>query len=83
MTRRGSLVHDPSFGNPIFAGAAVADININALMDSMRSMFTEDSRFSGVQAARIALNGPAAVMEILVGVSGSDVHLPLSVELPK
>ena len=83
QTKRGSLVHDPSFGNPLSAGVSIAEINLQSALDSIRNMFTEDARFSGLRAARVTAVGPTMGMDVMLEISGSDIYLPLTVELPK
>lgn len=82
-TRQNSLIHDPSFGNPIQVGTSVSDIDLKTQITALSSLFTSDSRFNGIGATNISLSGPTVSLNVLVGVKDSDIYIPLTTEVPK
>jgi hypothetical protein len=46
-------------------------------------MFNQDPRFNGLLAAEVNKSGPAVDISILVGVSDTQVTLPISTTVPK
>jgi hypothetical protein len=82
-TKVGSLVHDPTFGNPIYAGRPISDIDIKQTAKLINKMFTDDPRFTTTIGTRVRQTGPAMVIDTVVGVRGVDFHLPLTTDLPR
>lgn len=81
-TAFGSMLQHPTYGNPVQAGDSTANMDVQTTLTQLTSLFNADPRFSGVQAATIKKNGPSVEISILVGIAGTDINLPLSVQLP-
>lgn len=81
-TKRGELVNDPDFGNPIEAGDSVADFDASTAVAQLSALFSQDSRFNRVAAARIQVSGRAAKIDILLDVVKSQAYLPLTTVIP-
>lgn len=82
LTKKGSIISDPSFGNPVSEGDSIATTSANEIMASLSSLFADDPRFGNILAGNILIQGPAVNVDILVGITGTNVNLPLSAELP-
>lgn len=82
LTKVGSMIQHPNFGNPVQPGASAADINAAEVLSQLNRLFAQDSRFSGVLAGKVQLNGPALTVDLLLGVAGSNSNLPIKAELP-
>jgi hypothetical protein len=82
QTAVGSLLQHPTYGNPVQAGSPTSEVDTSAALNAIRQAFGQDPRFSGIQAAEIKKNGPAVEIKILVGVSNTDINLPLSARVP-
>lgn len=78
----GSIVSDPTFGNPIQPGVNTADINPTDAIAQLDKTFASDPRFSGVLAANINKTGPAVSIQIALKIAGSGKVLPISTQLP-
>lgn len=83
LTKTGDLLHDPSFGNPVQVGVNIADITAKDILSSLSSAFKNDDRFTGIIAGKVRLIGPSAPIDILVGLNGTNVYLPMTVQLPR
>ncbi len=81
-TKRGELVNDPDFGNPIEAGDSLAEFDANVSVAQLSALFAQDSRFNRVAAARIQVEGRAAKIDILLDVVKSQAYLPLTTVIP-
>lgn len=81
-TKRGELVNDPDFGNPIEAGDSIADFDANTAIAQLSQTFAEDSRFNRVAAARIQVQGRAATIDLLLDVVKSQAYLPITTVIP-
>lgn len=81
-TPLGSVVQWPTYGNPANAGDSVATVNAQNALSNLSKQFQQDPRFTGILAGRFQIDGPATVMQILLGVSNSQINLPLSTQLP-
>lgn len=82
MTNRGRLLQDPNWGNPVESGGSIADVNAQDVLKSLNEMFIQDDRFTGVLAGKVNVKGVSVSIDILVGVAGSELLLPISTELP-
>lgn len=82
LTSLGSILTDPSFGNPIQAGQNVADINSKQLINMLNASFADDPRYTGVMAARANIIGPVAKIDLLLGIANSGVFLPITTQVP-
>jgi hypothetical protein len=81
-TPQGALLNDLTYGNPISSGMSSADVNVQAYLRSLNSQFLQDPRFLGVLAGTVNFNGVAASTDILVGVRGMRLNLPITAGLP-
>jgi phage baseplate assembly protein W len=80
-TPQGSVLQWPTYGNPIQVGASIAEINVQDALRNLSKQFQQDPRFVGILAGRVHLNGPASVIDILLGVSGTQLNLPITTQL--
>ncbi len=83
LTRRGELLNDPTFGNPVQAGTSVAEINVSKVLDSLRQTFSSDPRFTGLIAGKAVMANGAVAISVMAGVSGSKAYLPLTATIPQ
>lgn len=81
-TKLGDLLQHPTYGNPLDAGINLADTSASDILKALSSNFATDPRFVGVVAGRAVIQPPAAVVQLLVGVSGSSVNLPITAAMP-
>lgn len=81
-TKRSDLIQDPSYGNSIQVGTSTAEINSKQALKDLSAQFTSDPRFTGLLAGTVIKQGTAAVMQLLVGISGSQINLPLTADVP-
>lgn len=82
LTPAGSLLQDPTYGNPIRPGTSIATVSAPNVVAALQSQFQDDPRFSGLLAARVKVEGRAAFVDLLLGISGTDVNLPVRTQLP-
>lgn len=82
LTTQGSMLQRPSFGNPAQPGISVADLNLKETIKDLNEMFLSDPRFSGILASRAVLQGPAVFFDLLIGVSGVNINLPITTVIP-
>jgi hypothetical protein len=82
-TPQGSLLHHPSYGLPIVAGASTADVNAKGLSQAIKSMFNDDPSFTGVTSITVNKAGPTAAIGMNVGVSGINRIIPVNVKLAR
>ena len=82
LTKQEDLLNDPGFGNPISVGKSVADQSANQILAALNETFLLDPRFSNIIAGRVKIEGAAAAIDLVVGVSGTEVFLPFTAEIP-
>jgi hypothetical protein len=82
LTRAGSIISDPQFGNPLAAGDSTADTTAASLLSRLSDLFADDPRFGPVLAASVNKKGVACEISILIRVAGTDLNLPIVAELP-
>jgi hypothetical protein len=82
LTRLGSIVSDPNFGNPLGVGIPVGDIRADQVLSILSGIFKDDERFGDILAGSVAIRGPGAQVQMLVHIQGTSVNLPLVAELP-
>jgi hypothetical protein len=82
LTKAGSLVNDPSWGNPVSAGQSTAETNAPDILSKISSMFAQDPRFGKILAGSVSKFGPSAEISILVKIAGTNLNLPLVVQAP-
>lgn len=82
LTNQGELIDDPTFGNPVQSGSSVAGLNATKIISDLSRLFAADPRFTGVLAGRVNIRGPAATVDLLLGVTGSASYLPFTSALP-
>jgi hypothetical protein len=83
LTPQGSLLNDPSFGNPVSVGNSVAEVDAANSISQLSSVFSDDARFTGLIGGRINVNGPATTIDLIVGIAGTQAFLPFTTALPK
>lgn len=81
-TKAGALLQHPDYGNSVEPGTPTSEIDADQILESLKTAFAEDSRFSGILAAEIEKVGVTMNIKILVGLSNTDVTLPLSAQIP-
>lgn len=81
-TPQGSMVWDQNYGNPLQPGTPVSQLDVPNLISNLSGQFAQDPRFVGLLAGQVTVSGPTAAMQILLGISGTDLNLPISTQLP-
>lgn len=82
QTEVGSIISNPTYGNPAQAGVSVADVSASDIVQTLSSAFAADPRFGLVQVASAVIDGPAVNINILVPVAGTTVFLPIATQVP-
>jgi hypothetical protein len=82
LTTQGAMLQHPTFGNPVQPGTPAADINLKEAIKDLNESFKVDPRFSGILAGQAVMRGPAVFFDLLIGVSGVNVNLPISTVVP-
>jgi len=82
LTKVNSLLQDPSYGAGVEAGTPSSEINSQDILQALNESFNDDPRFTGIQVGTVAMIGPVLKINILVGVNGIDIFLPISTQLP-
>lgn len=79
--RRGTLLYHPDKGLPIRPGDSIADVDINAAARAIRETLAAEPAFTLIRAIQIVAKPPVITLNIVAEVSGTDMALPLSIDL--
>lgn len=82
FTFQGSMVHRPSFGNPLQSGISIANFNAVRYLSQLNQLFAEDQRFTGILLSKIKVAGPSVDVSLLIGTSNSGINLPVTTTVP-
>lgn len=80
-TPRGALLLHPEFGLEVAPGTSNADFNAEDLLASAKGMFKGDPAIASINAATVEKLGPVTRLGIEVSVVGSDVPLPIGIDV--
>jgi hypothetical protein len=82
LTPLGSMVTDPTFGNPVSAGISGAEVDPQAIIRQLDQIFGGDPRFEGLVAANVNQSGPAVSITIVAKIASTNLILPITTQLP-
>jgi hypothetical protein len=81
-TKLGSMIQHPDYGNGIEAGNPTSEVDLNSVIQDINNSFGDDERFSDIIGVEVKKEGPSLSVSILVGLSETDVVLPISAQVP-
>lgn len=79
--RKGMLLLHPGYGFSLQPGESIADVSASDVVRSIEGMVKSDKTFSGVQGARVQIDGPVARVGVALQIRGLDAVLPVSFEV--
>jgi hypothetical protein len=82
LTRQGSMLHRPNFGNPLQDGISIANFDAKKYLSQLNQTFGQDQRFTGILFSNIKVAGPAVDVTLLIGTSNAGVNLPITTTVP-
>ena len=80
---QGELLHHPDFGIPLRAGDSTADVSAAEISDAVKAALTADEAYSSVRGISVALQGNTVSISAQLDVIGSNLTLPLSVDVTR
>jgi len=82
-TPRGALLHHPEYGFPLQVGDSTADVSAQDVLDICKELFKGDPTFTGVESAAILKDGPAVMVSLSVGIAGTQMVVPVTVQVSR
>lgn len=82
LTKQGSMLHRPNFGNPLQDGISIANFNAKKYLSQLNQTFGQDQRFTGILFSNVSVKGPAVDVTLLIGTSNAGVNLPITTTVP-
>lgn len=82
LTKQGSMLHRPNFGNPLQDGISIANFNAKKYLSQLNQTFGQDQRFTGILFSNVLVKGPAVDVTLLIGTSNAGINLPITTTVP-
>lgn len=82
-TPRGSMIRRPNFGIALRPGTSTADLSAQELLAGAKDLVAFDPVFTGVKSASVLQNGPTVSFSVTFNVSGSNLALPVTVDVKR
>ncbi|HVT62928.1 MAG TPA: hypothetical protein VHD33_05520, partial [Legionellaceae bacterium] len=80
-TPRGALNRHPEYGLDLQPGVSLADLDATQIAAGLSSMIADNPAFSGIDSAKVAINGPVADLSIAIKLNPTDQLLPLNLQI--
>ena len=80
-TKVGSLNRHLDYGTPLEVGASLADIEISDIVRSIEGMVKNDSRYAGIEATRVLIQGPVTKLAVAVQIRGTQQVIPVGMDV--
>lgn len=80
-TQPGSLLQHPTWGFDARPGDSVADVDLQALIKNLRTIFSGDLDFAGIRSALVQKVGNVLRLDIQLGINGINRSVPVLLSL--
>lgn len=81
QTRPGSLLQHPTWGFDARPGDSVADVDLQALIKNLRTIFEGDMDFAGIKSALLQKVGNVLRIDMQIGINGLNRTVPVLLSL--
>lgn len=79
--QRGALLQHPGAGNPLRVGQTAAEMSAGDAVRGLRAALAADPAFAAIDSVHVDRSGPVTRVSVQAEVAGTDLTLPLSVEM--